>query len=79
MMDDELKPLRCPMCGSEQVHDVEMDQDRMGNSIYGTVCFDCEFVLEQQDYAGQCMHHVIERDEIGRNWCMDCGKYLGER
>lgn len=71
--------MNCPKCGSDELHEVTVDQDPMGNDLRAIVCFKCDHVYDQQDHAGQCLHTNYEVDEIGRGWCLECGDYLGER
>jgi len=71
--------MKCPKCGSREIHELDVDQDIMGNYITAIVCMDCEHELMRQDYSGQCLHLTYYRDEIGRKWCSECDDYLGER
>lgn len=69
----------CPKCGSQEIYEVTVDQDVMGNYVRALVCSDCDYVIDQQDSAFQCLHCNYERDEVGHKWCLECGEYLGER
>jgi len=71
--------MKCPKCGSEEIVETTVDQDRMGNDLDGLVCLQCGEVIAEQGDAYECLHTEVERDEIGRRWCVRCGAYLGER
>lgn len=70
---------RCPKCGGDEFTEITVDQDMMGNDLRAIICTKCEYIMDEQAHAGQCLHQNIERDEIGRKWCLECGEYLGER
>lgn len=74
--------MKCGKCGydgRDGWQEIFVDQDPMGNDLYGLCCPQCEEVVLEQETAGQCLHLEYERDEIGRYWCAECGEYLGER
>lgn len=70
---------RCPKCGSDEFTEITVDQDMQGNDLRAIICTKCEYIMDEQDHAGQCLHQSIEKDIIGRKWCLECGEYLGER
>lgn len=73
--------MTCPSCGSDEMTEVVVGQDPMGNDLHAVVCAngDCDHVYREQDSAFDCLHVEVERDEIGCRWCCECGDYLGER
>jgi hypothetical protein len=73
--------MKCPKCGGQEFTEVTYDQDMQGNDLRMVICAngDCEYEMDRQDHAGQCLHPNVEIDLIDRRWCLECGDYLGER
>jgi hypothetical protein len=72
--------MTCPKCGSNEMTEITIDQDRQGNDIRAIVCAngDCDHVYREQSDTFDCLHSEVEIDEIARCWCITCGEYLGE-